>query len=140
MKNIKLADKMKFGHLEDAYIEAILDASPDELRSDLLAAGEDPDAYTRSALEVRDSVLLKSRRAKLEYAKIAAADFRVRSSATVLPIDRERASAALKSIFDKDAPQMMLAARRGTNLSEADQDALKDALAALKVRKPDGEQ
>jgi hypothetical protein len=132
MTNNKRLDVHDADGLEDAFIESILTAAPEDLRQELLAAGEDPDAYVRTADVVLAEVLAQSSRRKLDDAKKAAATFRASRAENVVPMNREKAETDFRSIVEGRTPaQMMLAARKGTNLSANDAEAIKEALAAL---------
>jgi hypothetical protein len=118
--------------IEDAIIDSILTASPEDLRADLHEAGEDPDALVRAADEVFRSVADRCAREKLEAAKAAAAAFRAKEPPTMHPIERERAKARLQRMTSGgQSSPMMLAARKGEGPSANDQDAILRAMAEL---------
>jgi hypothetical protein len=135
-------DERELSNLEDALIESILNATPDELRADLIEAGENPEDLLLSADQAFQQAADRCAKEKLEAAKSAAATFRDKSSSGVLPFDRERAKSRLQSLTrgDQTSP-MMLAARKGEGPSEGDQDAILRALAALEeIEGEDGDE
>jgi hypothetical protein len=135
-------DERELSSIEDALIESILSAAPDELRKDLEEAGENPEDLLLFADQAFQQTADRCAKEKLETAKAAAAAFRDRSSSDVVPFDRERAKSRLQSLTrgDQSSP-MMLAARKGEGPSEGDQDAILRALAALEeIEGDDGDE
>jgi hypothetical protein len=128
--------------IEDALIDSILDASPDELRAELTEAGEDPDAYIALADQVAKDVRDRCARERLEQAKAAAAAFRAKEEPSLVPFDQSRGKAQLEAMRAKSpAASLMLAARKGEGLSDNDEEALLEALAELEqIEGEDGQE
>jgi hypothetical protein len=138
----KTPNEQELRQIEDALIDSILDASPEDLRAELMEAGEDPDAYIALADNVAKDVRERCARDKLEQAKAAAAAFRAKEEPSVVPFDRSRGKAQLEAMRAKSpAASMMLAARKGEGLSDNDEEALLEALAELEqIEGEDGQE
>jgi hypothetical protein len=138
----KTQNEWELRQIEDALIDSILHASPEELRAELTEAGEDPVAYIALADAVAKNVRERRAQEKLEQAKAAAAAFRAKEEPSVLPFDQSKRKAQLESLrMRSPSGSMMLAARKGEGLSSNDEEALLEALAELEeIENEDGQE
>jgi hypothetical protein len=123
----------EFDRFEDALVESILGASETELREEIRAAGEDPDAVIRSV----DALLASAKGAcatkRLRDAQENARAFRggLRQPS---PAERAAAQARLDAARagDRDlSSKTLVAARNGQGATERDLDSLLDDIAEL---------
>src|ERR1700730_2365315 len=119
--------------IEDALVDSILNASGDELRDELAAAGLDPDACIVDVEATIVAAKAACTRKRLDKARAELAALRGRASpGSVTALDAARAKSVLVFSGDADLKQrMMLAARKGEGLSDDDLEALLEDLAAL---------
>lgn len=124
--------------IEDALIESILAASPEETLEDLREQGIDPVALLARIDAVGAEAASKARSKRLADAKARAAAFKAiqgggRDAApgSAPRMDREAVRSRLR-----EAP-LMLAARKGTGMSERDEETLAEDLADLDRLKRD---
>ena len=118
--------------IEDALIQSILAASPEETLEDLREQGIDPDILLARIDAVGVEAASKARRKRLDDAKARAAAFKaIQGGGSVIA-----PSSSPKT--DRDvlrsrliASPMMLAARKGTGMSERDEETLAEDLADL---------
>lgn len=119
--------------IEDALVDSILNASGDELREELAAAGLDPDSCIAEVDVTIAAAKAESARNRLTEARTELAAWRRRDpKVNAAALDAARAKFDRLRSGDQDLKQrMMLAARKGDGLSDSDMEALLKDLAAL---------
>lgn len=119
--------------IEDALVDSILNASGDELREELAAAGIDPDSCIAEVDVTIAAAKAESARNRLTEARTELAAWRRRDpKVNAAALDAARAKFDRLRSGDQDLKQrMMLAARKGDGLSDSDMEALLKDLAAL---------
>lgn len=119
--------------IEDALVDSILNASGDELREELVAAGIDPDSCIAEVDVTIAAAKAESARNRLTEARTELAAWRRRDpKVNAAALDAARAKFDRLRSGDQDLKQrMMLAARKGDGLSDSDMEALLKDLAAL---------
>ena len=127
--------------IEDALIEGILNASPEETIADLRERGMAPDAAEALLDRMAAEAVRSARGKRLAAAKDRAVSFRARAPASSVPhaspTVRDRLQAFKAGVGD---PGMMLAARKGGGMSDRDEKSLAEDLAELdRLRSEDGE-
>jgi hypothetical protein len=135
MTTAKKADETdEFERFEDALVDSILAASGTDLRDELRAAGEDPDAVIRSV----DALLASAQRAcagqRLRDAQENVRAFRA-GARTPTPEERTAAQTRLDAARAGDrtlSSKTLLAARNDQGATERDINSLLDDLAELK--------
>lgn len=119
--------------IEDALVDSILNASGDELRAELSAAGVDPETCIAEVDATIAAAKAECARKRLNDARIELAAWRKSGAkANVTALDAARAKFERLRSGDQDLKQrLMLAARKGEGLSDSDMEALLEDLAAL---------
>ena len=120
-------------HIEDALVETLLNATGQELRDEMTAAGINPDACIAEAEAAISSARAESSRRRLEDARTALNAWRARSGSTG-DTEREKAKARLQRLRSSDSAldlKMTMAARNGEGLSERDLEGLIEDMAEL---------
>lgn len=130
--------------IEDALIEIIMEATPEELRADLIAAGEDPDALIAGVDALIEKAVQDCGKMRFEAARKELAEGSRTASPKVVPFDRARQEARLNALRASDpalSEKLMLAARKGEGMSDNDREALLSDLAEVEAleREADGE-
>lgn len=138
----KATPREELQRIEDALVDSILNASGDDLRDELSAAGLDPDACIADVEATIAATKAAHARNRLEGARAELAAWRRRlPQASVTALDAARARFERLKSGDPDLKQrIMLAARKGEGLSDSDLKALLEDLAmleALEDRKED---
>ena len=119
--------------IEDALIESILGASEAELREEMVERGEDPDKCLLRMEQIVAGAKVASGKRRMERAKSELQEWRT-GQAKTLKFDREAARALFEKVRSRDpelASKMLLAARKGEDLSEGDMEGLIEDLAKL---------
>ena len=123
---LKPADELH--HLEDALIQCVLECSAEEIRTDLIEAGCDPDAMIAKSKSISADAASLLANARLIKAKRDAESFRNRM------LLRNRPRSSVHSPHNLSKPGLLLAARKGGGgVSDTDKNALSDALAELEA-------
>lgn len=118
--------------IEDALIQSILDASPEDMIAELREQGLDPDACVKLVDEMAAGAVLAARRQRLAAAKARAASFKAVEGGKASEADRAAARRTLADLrAGRGSEPMMLAARKGVGSSERDEESLADDLAEL---------
>lgn len=132
-KSKKPTPREELERIEDALVESILNASGDELREELIAAGLDPDSCIAEVDATIAAAKVDSVRTRLSAARAELAAWRKRETkASVTALDAARAKFERLRSGDRELSQrMMLAARKGEGLSDSDMEALLEDLSAL---------
>jgi hypothetical protein len=130
-------------HIEDALVETLMNASGDELRAEMTAAGVDPDTCIAEMDSAIASARADSARQRLEGARAALTAWRAKSGLTG-DVEREAARARLQRLRSGDRAldeKLMMAARKGEGLSERDLEGLLEDLAELeRLEREDGDE
>ncbi|MGI4763801.1 MAG: hypothetical protein ACRYGP_01845 [Janthinobacterium lividum] len=118
--------------IEEALIQDMLDASPEETIADLREGGMDPS----EAEALLDSMAAEAVRAakdrRLAVAKQRAAAFHAKPPEPSTPAARAALQGRLRTLKSGSSdPGMMLAARKGSGMSERDEESLAEDLAEL---------
>jgi hypothetical protein len=139
----KPTSREELANVEDALVDAILNATAAELREDIENAGGDPD---RPITDV-DSTIARARaacaRQTLERARSELAAWKAKNERPT-GLDRDAARARFEKMRNGDpelASKMMMAARKGGHggLSEKDMEGVFDDLAELeRLEREDG--
>jgi hypothetical protein len=127
--------------IEDALIQSIMDASPEDTMAELREQGLDPDACVTLMDKMAAEAVVAARRERLAAAKARAAVLNSIEGGKIDEGDRAAARQMLANLRagHGNAP-MMLAARKGIGSSERDDESLADDLAELqRLRREDGE-
>jgi hypothetical protein len=118
--------------IEDALAESLLDATGEDVRKEVGASGDDPDALIANVNEAIASAQSLSARVRLERARAELAAWRTKSGPA--PLEREAARTRFERMrsghFDPDT-KMTMAARKGQGLSDSDAEGVVDDLADL---------
>ena len=119
--------------IEDALLDSILNASGDELREELAAAGIDPESCIAEVDATIAAARAQCARKRLDDARAELANWRTSGAkASVTALDAARAKfERLRSGDQALNRKMMLAARKGEGLSDSDVEGLLADLAAL---------
>jgi len=127
--------------IEDALIQSILDASPEDTIAELREQGLDPDACVKLVDEMASGAVTAARRQRLVAAKARAERFKAVEGGKAGEADRAAARRTLADVrAGRGSEPMMLAARKGTGSSERDEESLADDLAELeRLRREDNE-
>ena len=119
--------------IEDALIESILGASEAELRDQMAERGEDPDKCLLRMEQIIAGAKAASGKRRMQRAKLELQEWRA-GPAKTFKFDREAARALFEKVRSRDpelASKMLLAARKGEDLSEGDMEGLIEDLAKL---------
>jgi hypothetical protein len=127
--------------IEDALIESIMGASPEETVTELRGQGIDPDEGVILLDRMAAEALAAVKRQQLDAAKARVSAFKAIQGGRSDPSARQGARAKLAELRSgTNGSPMMLAARKGTGMSERDEESLADDLAELeRLRRDDGE-
>jgi len=119
--------------IEDAFLDSLLNASGDELREEITAAGIDPDSCIAEVDATIAAAKAEYARNRLEEARAELAAWRKRDAkANGTALDAARAKLdRIRSGDPELDKKMMLAARKGEGLSDSDMEGLLEDLAAL---------
>jgi hypothetical protein len=115
--------------IEDAWIRSILEASAEEIRTEIREGGDDPGAYVALADAMLAEAQERCGSEILERARAEATAFMAKRAQV---ISLEQAKAELDAMKREPSSPLTLAARKGQRLSERDEQALLRAKAALK--------
>jgi hypothetical protein len=119
--------------IEDGLVDGLLTASGQELREEIAAAGDDPDALVAHIDSAFASARAASARATLELARTELTAWRDKGS-NVSALEREAARTRfgrLQSGSGDPDKEYMMAARKGQRLSEQDIEGLIEDMAEL---------
>ena len=127
--------------IEDALIESIMNASPEETIAELREQGIDPDASVALMDRKASEAVRAAKRHRLEAAKARAVAFKAIDGGKPDPRDLDAARARVTALkAGGGGLGMMLAARKGTGMSERDEESLADDLARLeRLRREEGD-
>jgi hypothetical protein len=115
-------EKDKLNRIYDELAHQILEASPEELKNSFIEMGENPDEIVARNQKTLASAIAKSRRNRLEAARVAMDEERKEQSAKVLHIPAGQRRSKLQSILSNpDIPQT-LAARSATGSAMSDEE------------------
>jgi hypothetical protein len=119
--------------IEDALVESLLDAAGEDVRKEIVSSGGDPEAVVAAVDATITSARTKSAQARLDQARAELSAWRSKSGpASVL--ERNAALARFERLrsgnFDPDS-KMMMAARKGEELSDSDLDGVIEDIAEL---------
>lgn len=120
--------------IDDAIEESILHASPADLREELAAQGDDAAKVITDVGAIVERAKANSAKMRFDQAKSDLKSFKEKGNVTTF--DREAAGVRLgtmKSARAGNAPEMMMAARKGKGLSKSDEDGVLDDLAQLQA-------
>jgi len=135
--------RQELENIEDALVQSILDTSDDELRSEIIESGGDPDACITSVEQCLDSARSKIGKERLDEARTKLTGWRGKSG-NVTDIERARAQKKLQQVRGGDSDldsKMMLAARKGEGLAECDLEGLLEDMAELeRLEREDGDE
>jgi hypothetical protein len=119
--------------IEDALVESLLDATGEDVRKEIAAAGGDPDALIAAVDAAIASARTKSAQVRLERARAELSAWRSKSGPVSAP-ERNAAQARFERLrtgkVDPDS-KMMMAARKGEGLSDSDLEGLIEDMAEL---------
>lgn len=121
--------------IDDAIEESILNASGDELRDELADEGLDPEKVVAEMDAIAREAKLAGAKIRLEEAQSAVESFKSRRTDS-RAIDKAKFRAKLQQMRSGtkgDGEGLMMAARKGRNVSQSDEDGLLDDLAQLEA-------
>lgn len=120
--------------IESALIESLMNCAEQDLREELAAAGDDPDARIAEIEAAIAQAKSECARRRMEGARAELAAWREKSQAAATGDKSEGVKARFERMRsgtgDLDS-KMMLAARKGEGLSERDLESLLDDIAEL---------
>jgi hypothetical protein len=137
----KTTSRDELRRIDDAIEESILNESSDDLRDELAAQGDDAAKVISDIGAIVERAKANAAKMRFDQAKRELTSFKEKSNVTTF--DREAARVRLgtmKSAGPGNAPEMMMAARKGKGLSKSDEDGVLDDLAqlqALEAEKPE---
>jgi hypothetical protein len=130
----KTTSRDELRRIDDAIEESILNASSADLRDELAAQGDDAAKVISDIGAIVERAKANAAKMRFDQAKRELTSFKEKSNVTTF--DREAARVRLgtmKSAGPGNAPEMMMAARKGTGLSKSDEDGVLDDLAQLQA-------
>ena len=128
----KTTSRDELRRIDDAIEESILNASSADLRDELAAQGDDAAKVISDIGAIVERAKANAAKMRFDQAKRELTSFKEKSNVTTF--DREAARVRLgtmKSAGPGNAPEMMMAARKGKGLSKSDEDGVLDDLAQL---------
>ena len=137
----KTTSRDELRRIDDAIEESILNASSADLREELAAQGDDAAKVISDIGAIVERAKANAAKMRFDQAKRELTSFKEKNNVTTF--DREAARVRLgtmKSVGPGNAPEMMIAARKGKGLSKSDEDGVLDDLAqlqALEAEKPE---
>ena len=131
MSNPKSSQATEMARLEDALLDDLFALSEADVDAELLDRGLDPTAAAERARAAVEEGVKLAGKSTLAAAKANLIAFRRSQGAA--PADTEAKKRALERLkaIDPTGAEMMVAARKGTKLSERDEDGLAEDLADL---------
>jgi hypothetical protein len=120
--------------IEDALVQSVLTATGPELREEIAAAGDDPDALIAGVDAAVAAARAACARTRLEGARSELAAWREKKG-NISALEREAARSRLerlKSGGNDPDNELMMAARKGQGLSDGDFEGLIEDMAELK--------
>jgi hypothetical protein len=129
----KASDELR--RIDDAIDESILGASPEELREELAAQGLDPDKVMAEMDSSTERAKIAGAKMRLAQAKDAVKSFKAGKVETS-QIDRPALHSNLQHMRSGRTGNhsgMMMAARKGKQLSQSDEEGTLDDLATLRA-------
>jgi hypothetical protein len=133
----KASDELR--RIGDAIDESILGASLEELRDELAAQGLDPDKVVAEMDSITERAKIAGAKMRLEQAKDAVKSFKAGRVETS-QIDRSALRSNLQHMRSGRTGNhsgMMMAARKGKQLSQSDEEGTLDDLAILQALEAD---
>ena len=127
--------------IEEAIIQNMLDASPEETIADLRERGVEPSGAEALLDRMAAEAVRTATDRRLAAAKQRAAVFRAKPPVPITPVVRAALQGRLRTLRSGSGGSgMMLAARKGSGMSERDEESLAEDLAELdRLRSDDGE-
>lgn len=128
-------------HIEDAFLDNILETSEADLREELVEEGRSPDEVVALMKARLVAAHAECAQARLSEAREGLAAFRKDDKIVPLDLARQRERLAAMRSRAPAASGMMMAARKGEGLSERDEEGLLGDLADLErlSKRQDGE-
>jgi hypothetical protein len=133
----KASDELR--RIGDAIDESILSASAEELREELAAQGLDPDKVVTEMDSITERAKIAGAKMRLEQARDAVKSFKAGRVETS-QIDRHALRSNLQHMRagrTGNHSGMMIAARKGKQLSQSDEEGTLDDLAILQALEAD---
>jgi hypothetical protein len=119
--------------IEDALAESLLDAAGEDVRKEITASGDDPETLIAAVDAAIASACAEAARARLERARAELSAWRTKSG-PASPLEHKASRTRFERLrsgnFDPDA-KMMMAARKGKELSDSDVEGLIEDMAEL---------
>jgi hypothetical protein len=122
-------DLEKLSKFDEAIDDSLLNASEAELREDFKEAGDDFDKAVARAGSAVERAKVRAARLRFERAQAEVKVFREQGN--VKTLDLAKARRRLEGMRSGQAEDAMMAARKGGNLSERDEQGMLDDLAQL---------
>ncbi len=130
----KRTARSELQRIEDALIESIINSTDEELRDEIVAAGDDLTKFIADVDATIASARIVSAKKRLEKAKAEVATFKSHDQ-NISTAERNAARVYLDQIRSTDqelASKMMMAARKGEGFSDRDLEGLFDDIARLR--------
>ena len=137
----KSTPRTPLDHIEDAFLDNILETSEADLREELVEEGRSPDEVVALMKARLAAAHAECAQARLSEAREGLAAFRKDDKIVPLDLARQRERLAAMRSRAPAASGMMMAARKGEGLSERDEEGLLGDLADLErlSKRQDGE-
>lgn len=136
----KSPEREGLDRLADDLVDNILSASDEEVLTEFRESQGDPDRHVADMRALFEASVLAAKKRRLAQAKAGAQAQRETRNITARPPDMAAARRRLRAILDDPTAQhgLTLAARKESELSDADILSLLDDLRELGVPLPDG--
>lgn len=139
MTENKHPEREALDRLADALVDDILNTSDEDMLAEFREGHGDPGHHADKMRALFEKSVLTANKQRLAAARAGAAASRTRSSEATPPIDIAEARRRLRAVLDApDAPkELTLAARKESELSDADVLGMLEDLRELGVLPPD---
>jgi hypothetical protein len=127
----KPSEMDRLSKIGEAIDESIIEASEKDLREDFAVQGDDFDKAVARVGSAIERAKVSAAKTRFERAKHEVKAFHDQSN--VRPLDLAKARSRFDGMKAGDAGDTMMAARKGGNLSEHDEDGVVDDLAQLEA-------
>jgi hypothetical protein len=131
-------ERKALNHLADALVDDILCASDEEILAEFQEAHGDPDRHAAEMRHLFEKTVIAANKRRLAAAKAGAAASRRGGGASATPIDIAQARRRLRAVLEApNGPKVTLAARKESELTDADILGMVEDLRELGVIPPD---
>lgn len=127
----KSTPRTPLDHIEEAFLDNILETSEADLREEFVEEGRSPDEVVALMQARLAAAHAECAQARMAQAREGLAAFRREEKVVPLDLARQRERLAAMRLRAPAASGMMMAARKGEGLSERDEEGLLEDLADL---------